>query len=130
MFKSATSMGDFVYVRDLDNFPCVTAKKKKVTDELGKRIAHNKILIIVGRIESWCLAGVNEQIFRNFNIRKKIENTKITKAGFEQLIPKGMAKIEFMNRILEQYDIRLARKQNRSLRYFLDKWIDFQQKLD
>jgi len=73
---------------------------------------------------------MNEQILRDFNIRKKIDNTKVTKEGFDRLIPKGMTRREFMNRILEQYDIGTARKQNSSFRYFLDNWIDFQQKLD
>ena len=127
MIKSAKSMGDYMYVRDLNNSPCISLKKERIKEELSQRIEDKKIVIVVREIESWYLAGMNEQAFKYLGIRKAVKNTEITKERFDQLIPKGMVRKEFMYRILEKFEIEMARIQNSSFRYFLNKWIDFQQ---
>ncbi|MFQ6120514.1 MAG: hypothetical protein ACE5KE_11615, partial [Methanosarcinales archaeon] len=124
--KSINSMkADYIYVRDLNDAPCITAKKEKITNKFNRIIAEDKIIVVVKEIESWYLAGLDENTSKKLGIRKKIRTTNsITKEEFNQLIPKNMPRIEFMRKILKNYDVEIAKVRNRSLGYFLNKWTN------
>lgn len=122
--KSINAMkADYICVRDFNDAPCITAKKEKITDKFN-RITKDKIIVVVKEIESWYLAGLDENTSKKLGIRKKIETSdNITKEEFNQLIPKNMPRIEFMREILKNYDVEIAKERNRSFGYFLNKWI-------
>jgi hypothetical protein len=102
--NSINSMkADYIYVRDLNDAPCIIAKKEKITRELDHIVIEDKILVVVKEIESWYLAGLDEN-------------------AFNQLIPKNMPRIEFMRKILESYNVEIAKERNGSFGYFLNKW--------
>jgi len=124
--KSIDAMkADYICVGDIDDAPCITAKKEKIADDFDEKITKDKIVIVIKEIESWYLAGLDEKTSKRLGICKKIKTTdNITKEHFNQLIPKNMPRIEFMQKILENYDVGVAEGGNRSLGYFLNKWID------
>ena len=124
--KSIESMkADYIYVIDFNNAPCITAKKEEIMGELDYTVTGNKIIVVVKEIEGWYLAGLDEKTSKRLGIRKKIRTTdKITKEHFNQLIPKDMPRIEFMLKILENYEVGVAEGKNRSFGYFLNKWIN------
>ncbi|MFQ6057194.1 MAG: hypothetical protein ACE5J3_14580, partial [Methanosarcinales archaeon] len=99
--------------------------KEKITNKFNRIIAEDKIIVVVKEIESWYLAGLDENTSKKLGIRKKIRTTNsITKEEFNQLIPKNMPRIEFMRKILKNYDVEIAKVRNRSLGYFLNKWTN------
>jgi hypothetical protein len=124
--KSINSMkADYICVGDIDNVPCVTFKKEKITDGFGKKITADRIVIVIRAIESWYLAGLDEKAAKKLHIRKKIETTdNVIKKHFNQLIPKNMPRPVFMQKILENYDVEIAKGKNRSFGYFLTKWMN------
>ncbi|MFQ6072426.1 MAG: hypothetical protein ACE5KT_06980 [Methanosarcinales archaeon] len=126
LIKSIKSMnGDYIYVRDFNNAPCITAKKEEIKSKFNQIITEDKIIVVVKEIESWYLAGLDERALKKVGIRKKIRTTaNITKKEFNQLIPKNMPRIEFMHEILENYNVETAKRRNKSFKYFLNKWIN------
>ena len=124
--KSITSMkADYICIGDIDDVPCVTSKKERITDDFDEKITKDKIIIVIKEIESWYLAGLDEKASKKLGIRKKIETTdNVIKEHFNQLIPKKMPRIEFMQKILENYDVEVAEGKNRSFGYFLNKWMN------
>jgi hypothetical protein len=124
--KSINSMkADYICIGDIDDVPCITAKKEKITDDFSKKITVDRIAIVIKEIESWYLAGLDETVSKKLGIRKKIKTTdNITKEHFNQLIPKKMPRPEFMLKILENYDVEVADGKNRSFGYFLNKWMN------
>jgi hypothetical protein len=123
--KSITSMkADYIYVTDVDTVPCITFKKEQIKKELSKMITEDKIVIVVREIESWYLAGLEENNYKKIGIRKRIETTdNLTKGSFNQCIPKRVPRSVFMQEILEYYDIEVAKRKNKSFDYFLNNWI-------
>lgn len=124
--KSINSMkADYIYVRDLNDAPCITVKKEKITRDLDHIVTEDKILVVVKEIESWYFAGLDENTSKKLNIRKEIRTAdSITKEEFYQIIPKNMPRIEFMRKILKNFDVEIAKERNRSFGYFLNKWIN------
>ena len=124
--KSIASIkADYICVGDIDNVPCVTSKKEKITDGFGKKITADRIVVVIRSIESWYLAGLDENASKKLGIRKKIKTTdNLIKEHFNQLIPKKMPRSEFMQKILENYDVEMAKGNNRSFGYFLNKWMN------
>ncbi len=111
---------DYIYISDIDDLPCITTKKNKIIDQFNSKITENYIIVVVKEIESWYLAGLDEKALKNLGVHKKFENTNnIIKEHFNYLIPKKMARIEFMQKILEYYNVEVAKRKNESFKYFM-----------
>lgn len=125
LIRSVRSMGaDFVYVMDLGNAPCVTAGKERVVAKIGQVIPRHSILVVAREIEGWYLAGLSPATMSALGIRGRIRDTEsITKDHFNQLIPKGRSRIQFMLELLDNYDTETARQSNSSFAYFCDKCL-------
>ena len=56
--KSINAMkADYICAGDFNDAPCITAKKEKTTDDFGKKLTADRIIIVVKEIESWyCLS--------------------------------------------------------------------------
>ncbi len=123
--KSIKSMNaDYIFARDLNSAPCITTKKEEMTGKFN-HLTEDKIIVVVKEIESWYLAGLDDNASKKVRIRKKIRpENNITKEKFNQLIPKNMSRIGFMLKILENYEVEIARENNTSFEYFLNKWAD------
>jgi hypothetical protein len=115
----------YIFVRDLDRTPYARLRVQETLDRFGHAIDPEMVVIVVPEIEGWYLAGVSEGAAARLGVCVPSWRTdRITKEVFRSLIPRGISRIEFMQAILEEYDVALARKKNRSFRYFMDWFVD------
>ena len=122
--RSVQSIGDYIYVTDINNSRCVTAKKQEIQNKL-RNIDINKILVVIKEIESWYLAGLDNKSLKTLGIKKKIPNNTetITKEQFYSLIPKKFSsRIDFMREVLKNFSIEIAKQKNKSFRFFIEKY--------
>jgi len=122
--RAINSMGgDYIYVADIDDAPCITAKKNRVRS-CCPQIDQNNIAVVVKEIEGWYVAGIDNSAARRLGMHETYLTTdNITKEQFNQLIPVNMTRTEFMIKIIKNYNLETARQKNRSIRYFLTKWM-------
>lgn len=114
---------DYICVTDINNSPCVTAKKQKIQKELSKKIENDKVIVVIKEIESWYLAGLSEDASRNLKIRTYNNTNNITKEQFKKLIPRQFRpRRNFMMEILQNFSIEIAKRKNRSFKYFIEKY--------
>ena len=113
---------DYIYITDINNFPCVLLKKQKELRIYNGRIDQEKIMIVKREIESWYKAGFGDNKCNEFQIPIHTNTDDLTKEEFDQLIPKKFDRLTFMLRILECYSIDTAVNKNRSFKYFLEKY--------
>lgn len=115
---------DYIYVSDINNSPCITAKKQKIKDKYPS-IDESRIAIIVREIESWYLAGLNNNESKNLKIKMTQATDDITKEQFDQFQPKQFeSRIDFMLEILNRFSIDTAKQKNTSFGYFLRKYCE------
>jgi len=123
--KTLRNMGaDFVLVTDIDNSPCVTAKKQKVKNE-WKEISHDRIVVVVKEIEAWYLAGLDEKASKELKIKQLRTTDDVTKEKFNQIIPRRFkeSRIDFMIEILRRFNCKIAVHKSRSFKYLVSKFI-------
>lgn len=112
---------DYICFRDINSSKCVTQKKEKTIKKFD-RINTKKIMIVIMEIESWYLAGIDNEFLSHIRANL-IDRTcdSITKEYFNSLIPKGMLRINFLQKILQNYNINLAIRNNKSFSYIYKK---------
>ena len=112
---------EYIYVRDINDSPCVSYKKQKIQDEL-RNIDKNRIIVVIREIESWYLAGLDVSS-KKFGVRSfNITNT-VTKEQFNDMFSKKFAsRIDFMIEILKCFSIEKAKERNKSFKYFIEKY--------
>ncbi len=122
--ESVKAMGaDHVLVADIDLAPCITAKKQAIKDRF-KKIDEDRIVVVIKEIESWYLAGVEDDICsRRFGLRHFATTDDLTKEQFCGLIKRKFdSKIDFMIELLKHFSTGTAKRKNKSFCYFLDKY--------
>lgn len=126
--KSIKAMGaDYIYVMDINNSPCVSAKKQEAQNKL-KNIEDDKIIVVIKEIESWYLAGISDIEWKRLKIHTVndiVSNTNsITKEQFYSLIPQKFdSRIDFMLEVLKIFSIEIAKQKNESFKYYVEKYI-------
>lgn len=80
------------------------------------------IFVVVKEIESWYIAGVNEDF--EFLLKQSLprETDDICKERFRSFF-KDVPRSELMISILENYNLELARSKNSSLHHFLESYF-------
>ena len=112
---------EYIYVRDINDSPCVSYKKQKIQDEL-RNIDKNRIIVVIREIESWYLAGLDVSS-KKFGVRPFNITDTITKEQFNDMLPtKFDSRIDFILEILKYFSIEKAKERNRSFRYFIEKY--------
>jgi len=122
--RSISSMqsSDYFFLQDINQSPCITAKKEKVKDEYGEIINLTKVVIVIKEIESWYLAGLNDVACRELRIKILNNTNAITKEDFNRIKPqKYDSRIDFMQEILKRFSIETAKEKNTSFDYFMSK---------
>lgn len=118
---------DYIFTVDLDYCECITQRKGKIISKLEILNPEN-IIVVIREIESWYLAGLPKQASTELNIKiQGIDFDKLTKEEFNRLIPKRFqsSRIDFMQEILNYFNIEEAKKNNTSFKYFCDKYLKF-----
>jgi len=122
--KSINSMqfSDYLFLQDINQSPCITAKKEKLKDKYGQIIHLTKVVIVIKEIESWYLAGLNDVACRELRIKSFSNTDTITKEDFNRIQPtKYDSRIDFMQEILKRFCIETAKEKNESFDYFMSK---------
>jgi hypothetical protein len=124
--RSILSMNaDYIFIADIDNSPCKTAKKEELRRKIPN-LEQNKIIIVVKEIESWYLAGLDEKACKKLRIRCFDNTDSITKQNFKHIYSNSIhsrrPEIDFYLNIIENYSIDIAKRKNRTFRYFCDKF--------
>jgi len=122
--KSIQAMkADYLLVTDLNASPCITERKRHLIDSLRNAIDPGCAIIVRREIESWYLAGANDQVCREFGIVSLARTDDVTKEQFRNLVPRrfGDSVGDFMVELLKGFQVELARGKNRSFRYLMDK---------
>ncbi|MCX7000501.1 MAG: hypothetical protein NT106_09450 [Candidatus Sumerlaeota bacterium] len=114
--------GDLIFLSDINDKPCVTAKKSILTDKF-KYLQNKDISIVIKEIESWYLAGLDDMDCPQIGIKLIKSTDTLSKEEFNKLIPpKSDSRISFMIEILKCFKISIAKQKNKSFRYFAEKY--------
>ncbi|MFZ2146879.1 MAG: hypothetical protein WAV28_06635 [Sedimentisphaerales bacterium] len=121
--RSIKSMSsDYFFWGDINNLPCVTAKKNRIKRRYGVRIDLNNVIIVVKEIESWYLAGLDDKVCKELGVRTFRKTDNITKEKFQELMPRKFdSRIDFMFEILKRFSMNTAKRKNKSFNYFTTK---------
>lgn len=120
--KSIKGMNaDYIFVSDIDQEPCVTARKQYIQNKF-KEIDKDRIIVVIREIESWYLTVLDDKSSKRLGIRYSNTTDNVTKEQFNDLIPRKFdSRIDFMQEILKCFNIETGKHRNTSFRYFLDK---------
>jgi len=129
---------DTILVADLNASPCVTDRKDRIrtryrslSDDTGTpsgpRLSTH-ILIVCREIESWYLAGLNDNQCERLGIPTDWNSTDhLAKEQFLSLMPQRYSsRADFMLEILQVFDHETARSRNSSFSYFIQKYTSNQ----
>lgn len=121
--KSIKAMdAEYIFVIDIDNSPCVTAKKQE-TQNKYKNIDEERIVVVIKEIEGWYLAGLDDKGAKKLKIKLLSDTGNLTKEQFNSSIPtKFDSRIDFMLEILKNFSIEMAKQKNMSFRYCIEKF--------
>lgn len=112
---------DYFFLCDIKSSPCVTEKKESLKNIFQLRIDENKIVIVIKEIESWYLAGLNEQKSKELGIKYLRNTDDITKEYFNNIQPEKFdSRIDFMSEVLKRFSIETAKSKNSSFKYFME----------
>ncbi|RKY08371.1 MAG: hypothetical protein DRP66_04680 [Planctomycetota bacterium] len=121
VMNSAPSV-DCIYLADINNSPCITAKREGIKNKYGNRIEIERIVIAVQEIESWYLAGLDEQDSKELGIKPLNGTDDITKEKFSDMTPARFdSRIDYMPEILKRFSVETGVAKNASFGYFMRK---------
>jgi len=122
LLNSIQSMGDdYFFLADINSSPCTTAKKEEITQQYTG-IDITNIRIVIKEIESWYLAGLDDNESAKLGIKVFSNTDGIVKEKFDLLKPKQFSsRNDFMIEILKSFSIEIAKTKNKSFEYFVSK---------
>ena len=112
---------EYLFVSDMDESPCVTDKKARIASKFEK-LSEDRILIVCREIESWYLAGLNDEGCSQIGIPPSDDTDSMSKERFDGMVPKKfVSRIDFMQEIMKVFDRKTALTRNTSFGYFMRK---------
>lgn len=114
---------DCLFLADIDDSPCVTAKKDILIEKFRRALEPAETIVITREIESWYVAGVDDQACRELGIASLSHTDHVTKEQFKSMMPKRFndSVADFMVEILRRFRLDTAKTRNRSFCYLMDK---------
>jgi hypothetical protein len=120
---SIHAMGaDYLFVADINDGPCITGRKDHLIDRHGGMLDPDRTIIAVKEIESWYVAGVDNQACQELGIAGLPHTDDVTKEQFRGLVPGRFrdSVVDFMTELLNVFQVDVARAKNRSFCYLMD----------
>lgn len=116
---SATKLQEpYYFLTELSTSPCVTRRKAEIRLTIPN-IDNSRIIIVKKVIESWIAAGAQLRTEVRYGFRIPGNTDRMGRAQFERIRPSRLATSnEFKAVLLEDFNIPLARRRNRSFDYF------------
>ena len=116
-----TDYWDYLFIVDFDQGPCVTLRKERIVSRYGN-LDSGRVLVVKREIESWYLAGLDQDSCAELGIPFLGNTDDITKEQFDGMIPNRFEdRTDFMVEILNRYDVETARGRNESFDYAMGK---------
>jgi hypothetical protein len=114
---------DYLFIADINTSPCITARKGHLVGNHKGMIDGGRTIIVMQEIESWYLAGVDDQACQMLGIANLPHTDDVTKEQFRRMMPKRFndLAVDFMGEILRSFRVELARGKNRSFGYLMDR---------
>lgn len=124
LLRDIEEQGDaYLLIADREAAACVTDKKEKLQKRMPL-LAAERILIVVGKIEGWYLAGLDKENARRLKVPIFSQTDTIGKEEFNAAIPKKeKSRTYFMLKLLQYFDLETAKQKNKSFRYFIEKHL-------
>lgn len=113
----------YIIVTDIDFEKSVPAKKSIILSRFSEADFQH-IMVIIKEIESWYLAGIDDNGAKALGIHVPARTDFVTKEHFIGLIPRYYpSKIAFMIEILKHFSLSVAVEKNKSFRFFIDHYV-------
>ncbi len=130
--KFITSIGDeeYLFIKDIDTYPCVTRRKESVQNDMSYHIDINRIIIVQKEIESWYLAGTSKKCLRTLGVQPKqikgiLKSTDTIDCNrFNNYFPVKIPRSVIMDELLVDFSLKNAKLRNKSFNYLLQKHLD------
>lgn len=114
----------YLFFRDFDRAPCKEYRFDEIDQKYDGLISRDRTFLVVQMIESWYAAGLSRQRTEEMLGRPLQRTDELTKKRFNNLLPEDASRIDFMQRLLEHFDVRRARTKNHSFEYFCSNVLD------
>jgi hypothetical protein len=115
---------DYIYFADINNKPCVTAKKNDAVVRCDNVADSSRVVVVIREMESWYLAGLDDAATKQLKLKKFSATDAVTKEKFDDIIPKKFdSRIDFMIEVLKSFSWDTAKRKNKSFNYFAGKFL-------
>lgn len=111
----------YIFLHDLDGSPCVTQRKDKIQAKYTLCDKDN-MQVVVQEIESWYLAGVDDNILKQLKLPHSGKTDNLTKEEFGRLVPVKDSLKALKVEMLKRFSVATAVTKNTSFRYFVHKY--------
>lgn len=108
------------YLFIVDSDGASPEEKRKKTLQKYPQCKESQIVVVCFEIESWYLAGLNQNDSQKLGVKFISLTDDVTKEQFLNLKPKKMSTLDFMLEILRLFDPDSASQRNTSYRLFLE----------
>jgi len=114
---------DCLFLADIDDSPCVTAKNSVLMERFREALEPSDVVVVVKEIESWYLAGADDEVCRALRIASLSRTDHTTKEQFQAMMPERFkdSVVDFMREVLGRFRLDIARSKNQSFCYLMDK---------
>jgi hypothetical protein len=113
---------DYLFMGDFNTSPCITKRKEDLLRCYEPMLHASRTVVVRAEIESWYLAGMNDEDCRELRIPIIRHTDDITKEQFDRLKPARFDSVaDFMAEILKRFSIDSAMGRNRSFGYLMEK---------
>ena len=121
--QAIKAMNDrYIFVADINEAPCVTARKHQVQGKFTS-VDEDRVMVTIREIESWYLGGLDHTNCGKLGVPHTDTTDSITKEQFDAFIPKRFgSRKDFMLEILKCFSMETAKRKNKSLEYFVEKY--------
>jgi len=122
MLQSLRAMdADYLFLHDINGSPCVINRRESLCSRFPP-LDMDAIVVVVAEIESWYLAGLDDERCRELRVPRHNVTDRVTKEQFNDIAPKRFeSRVAFMREMLARYSLETAVNKNQSLRYFVEQ---------